>query len=60
MGLGEGYVMAGGHLAHWVSGLLRRGALGGPKGYGQSRKFVVEVFRCPSCGHLELFANQPM
>ncbi|MGR7002992.1 hypothetical protein ACU686_41820 [Yinghuangia aomiensis] len=24
------------------------------------REHAWEVFRCPACGHLELFANQPM
>lgn len=60
VGLGEGWIFAGGGMAVWVSGLLRRSALGGPKGYGRSPKFVIDVFRCPACGHLEMFANKPM
>jgi hypothetical protein len=64
VGLGEGYVGLGGAtvagFAVWVSGLLRRNGLGIAKGVAGRPRFVVEVFRCPACGHLELFANQPM
>jgi hypothetical protein len=64
VGLGEGYVSLGGSsvggFAVWVSGLLQRNAIGGTTSVKRRPKFIVEVFRCPACGHLELFANQAM
>ncbi|WP_436771778.1 hypothetical protein [Yinghuangia sp. YIM S09857] len=64
VGLGEGYVAAfNGLLATgcsvWVSGEVRRGALGGVKLAGGQPTFFIEAFRCARCGHLELFANRP-
>jgi DNA-directed RNA polymerase subunit RPC12/RpoP len=63
VGLGDGYVAVGGMVvggfAVWVSGLLRRNGIGAAKGAAGRPTFIVDVFRCPACGHLEMFANRP-
>jgi hypothetical protein len=41
----------------WVQGALERGPLGGVKLVGRP-KWQVEVFRCPRCAHLEMFAGR--
>lgn len=61
-GLEPGFIEdAGEHsrgYARWIAGPLERGILGGAKRMGRQR-WQVEAHRCPSCGHLELFARQP-
>jgi hypothetical protein len=44
-------------FARWVQGALERGPLGGAKRLGRPR-WCIEAHRCPSCGHLELFATE--
>ncbi|MGW6405490.1 hypothetical protein [Streptomyces sp. NPDC055134] len=60
VGLVEGFVEdAGEHsrgYARWIEGALERGLLGGAKRMGRLRR-QIEAFRCPKCGHLELFAT---
>ncbi|MGW2082553.1 hypothetical protein ACWCOW_37575 [Streptomyces sp. NPDC001939] len=60
VGLAEGFVEdAGEHsrgYARWIEGALQRGILGGAKRMGRLRR-QIEAFRCPKCGHLELFAT---
>ncbi|MEZ0069477.1 DNA-directed RNA polymerase subunit RPC12/RpoP [Streptacidiphilus sp. MAP12-20] len=41
----------------WVAGAIERGPLGGAKRMGRKR-MQIDAFRCPDCGHLELFATQ--
>lgn len=59
VGLSEGFIEdAGEHsrgYARWIEGALERGAFGGAKRRGRLRR-QIEAFRCPKCGHLELFA----
>ncbi|GAA4880180.1 hypothetical protein [Kitasatospora terrestris] len=58
-GLDQGFVEDSGQgslgYARWVAGPLERGPLGGAKRLGRPR-FQIDAFRCPHCGHLELFA----
>ncbi len=42
--------------ARWIAGTIERGALGGAKRMGRPNH-QMDVFRCPNCGHLELFAG---
>lgn len=59
-GLEPGFVEdAGEHArgyARWIAGPLERGLLGGAKRMGRLRR-QIDAYRCPSCGHLELFAG---
>ncbi|WP_314177972.1 hypothetical protein [Streptomyces winkii] len=61
-GLEPGFVEdAGEHsrgYARWIAGPLERGMFGGAKRMGRQR-WQIEAHRCPSCGHLELFASKP-
>ncbi|MGW2564130.1 hypothetical protein ACWCXB_33925 [Streptomyces sp. NPDC001514] len=45
--------------ARWIAGALERGILGGAKRMGRPR-WQIDAYRCPTCGHLELFARQPV
>ncbi|MFD8479981.1 hypothetical protein [Kitasatospora sp. NPDC059673] len=45
--------------ARWVAGPLERGLFGGAKQWGRPH-FQIDAFRCPHCGHLELFARQQL
>jgi DNA-directed RNA polymerase subunit RPC12/RpoP len=40
----------------WIAGLLETGILGIARIRGRRRE-TVSAFRCPQCGHLELFAS---
>ncbi|MFE3200261.1 hypothetical protein [Embleya sp. NPDC059237] len=42
-------------FARWISGFVERGAFGGAKRIGKVR-WQIDAFRCPNCGHLDLFA----
>lgn len=44
-------------FAHWVEGALERGVFGGARLMGRP-KWEVDAYRCPQCGHLELFAGR--
>ncbi|RKE17220.1 hypothetical protein [Streptomyces sp. TLI_171] len=61
VGLDLGFVEDSGQHSHgdarWISGALERGPFGGVKRMGRPR-FQIDAFRCPTCGHLELFARQ--
>ncbi|WP_405779676.1 hypothetical protein [Streptomyces sp. NBC_00859] len=39
----------------WIAGPLARGAFGGAKKMGRTRR-EISAHRCSICGHLELFA----
>ncbi|GGX79065.1 hypothetical protein [Streptomyces anandii] len=60
VGLTEGFVEDAGQsapgYARWIEGALERGILGGAKRMSRPRR-QIEAFRCPKCGHLELFAT---
>jgi hypothetical protein len=60
-GLEPGFIEdAGEHskgYARWIAGRLEKGVLGGAKRFGRQR-WQIDSFRCPKCGHLELFATQ--
>jgi hypothetical protein len=43
--------------ARWIAGALERGPFGGAKRAGRIR-WQVDAYRCPNCGHLELFAQK--
>lgn len=61
VGLEPGFIEdAGEHskgYARWIPGPLEKGVFGGAKRFGRQR-WQIDVFRCPQCGHLELFATQ--
>jgi len=44
--------------AKWVAGALEKGLFGGAKTMGRPRS-QIDAFRCPQCGHLELFSPPP-
>ncbi len=60
VGLAEGFIEdAGEHsrgYARWIEGAMERGFFGGAKRTGRPRRQIV-AYRCPECGHLELFAT---
>ncbi|GJF32063.1 hypothetical protein KNE206_47630 [Kitasatospora sp. NE20-6] len=62
-GLEQGFVEDTGEgsrgYARWIAGALERGIFGGAKRLGRPR-WQIDAFRCPSCGHLELFAVKPV
>jgi hypothetical protein len=59
IGLEPGFIWDSGEgsrgYARWVQGALERGPFGGAK-LIKRPKWQIEVFRCPRCAHLELFA----
>jgi predicted nucleic-acid-binding Zn-ribbon protein len=61
VGLEQGFVEDTGEgtrgYARWIAGALERGPFGGAKRMGRSR-WQIDAYRCPQCGHLELFAAQ--
>ncbi|MFC0597377.1 hypothetical protein [Streptomyces palmae] len=61
VGLTDGFIEdAGDHsrgYASWIEGALERGFFGGAKRRGRTR-WQIAAFRCPVCGHLELFATE--
>ncbi|MDJ0383594.1 hypothetical protein [Streptomyces sp. G-G2] len=61
VGLEQGFVEDSGEgsrgYARWISGALERGVFGGAKRLGRPR-WQIDAFRCPKCGHLELFARE--
>ncbi|WP_405014885.1 hypothetical protein [Kitasatospora sp. NBC_01539] len=63
LGLEQGFVEDTGEgsrgYARWIAGALERGIFGGAKRLGRPR-WQIDAFRCPSCGHLELFAVKPV
>ncbi|MFI1090957.1 hypothetical protein [Streptomyces sp. NPDC020917] len=63
IGLEPGFVEDSGEgsrgYARWIAGHLERGFFGGAKRMGRQR-WQIEAFRCPACGHLELFASKPV
>lgn len=63
VGLEPGFIEDNGQYspgyALWISGFIERGAFGGVKRMGKQR-WQVDAFRCPHCGHLALFAIQPV
>jgi DNA-directed RNA polymerase subunit RPC12/RpoP len=60
-GLEPGFVEDSGEhsrgFARWIAGPLERGIFGGAKRLGRTR-WEIEAYRCPVCGHLELFARR--
>ncbi|WP_416237661.1 hypothetical protein [Streptomyces sp. NBC_00162] len=63
VGLEQGFVEDTGEgsrgYARWIAGPLERGLLGGAKSLGRPRR-QIDAYRCPRCGHLELFATEPI
>ena len=59
-GLEPGFIEDSGQgsqgYARWIAGALERGLFGGAFKMGKQR-WVVEAWRCPACGHLELYAR---
>ncbi|MBN3929876.1 hypothetical protein IQ279_09525 [Streptomyces verrucosisporus] len=45
--------------ARWIAGPLEFGPFGGARRMGRPR-WQIDAYRCPKCGHLELFARQPV
>lgn len=62
-GLEPGYIRDSGEgsqgYTRWVEGTLERGLFGGAKVLGR-QQWQVQVFRCPKCMHLEMFATDPV
>lgn len=61
-GLDIGFIRDSGQgslgFTRWVEGALTRGSVfGGAKLMGKPQR-QVEAFRCPRCGHLEMFATE--
>ncbi|GAA1089768.1 MULTISPECIES: hypothetical protein [Kitasatospora] len=63
VGLEPGFVEDTGQssygYARWIPGVLERGIFGVAKRMGKPR-WQVDAFRCPACGHLELYAVKPV
>ncbi|MFI6003230.1 hypothetical protein ACIA98_22920 [Streptomyces sp. NPDC051366] len=63
VGLEPGFVEDSGEgsrgYARWIAGPLERGLFGGAKRLGRPRR-QIDAYRCPKCGHLELFATEPV
>jgi hypothetical protein len=61
-GLQQGFVEDKGQgsrgYAQWVAGALELGVFGFARVMGKSRS-QIDAFRCPQCGHLELFTLPP-
>ncbi|TYK42849.1 hypothetical protein FXF68_41235 [Actinomadura decatromicini] len=45
--------------ARWIAGALERGVFGGAKRLGRPR-WQIDAWRCRRCGHLELYARNPV
>ncbi|WP_405581350.1 hypothetical protein [Streptomyces sp. NBC_01190] len=62
-GLERGFVEDSGEggrgYSRWIAGPLQLGAFGGAKRRGRQR-WQIDAYRCPACGHLELFAARPI
>ena len=62
-GLEPGFIRDAGEgsqgFARWVEGALQRGVFGGAKVMGRPQ-WEIDVYRCPRCRHLELFAENPV
>jgi hypothetical protein len=62
-GLEPGFVRDSGEgskgYARWVEGALERGIFGGAKTFSRPH-WKVDAYRCRQCGHLELFATEPV
>ncbi|MFJ5234476.1 hypothetical protein ACIQBJ_31795 [Kitasatospora sp. NPDC088391] len=60
-GLEQGFLEDSGENSHgdarWIAGALERGFFGKARRIGRPRH-QVDAFRCPDCGHLELFASR--
>jgi len=60
VGLEQGFIEdnapAGRGDARWVAGPIERGVLGRAK-TARRLHLQLDVFRCPQCGHLEMFAT---
>ncbi|MFI7401554.1 hypothetical protein ACIBW9_13930 [Streptomyces sp. NPDC049541] len=60
IGLMDGFIEDEGQGTHgyarWIEGALERGPFGGARRMGRPRR-QIEAYRCPTCGHLELFAT---
>ncbi|MEU9027100.1 hypothetical protein AB0D46_06110 [Streptomyces sp. NPDC048383] len=63
VGLEPGFVEDAGEgsrgYARWIAGTLERGLFGGAKRLGRPRR-RIEAYRCSRCGHLALFATEPV
>ncbi|MFD7729144.1 hypothetical protein ACFV6F_01995 [Kitasatospora phosalacinea] len=59
-GLDQGFIEDDGQSsqgdARWIPGAVEHGPLGGARRFGRPR-LQIDAFRCPACGHLELFAR---
>jgi len=55
-GSDEGFIEDMGEQSH---GYARWGIFGGAKRWGRNRR-AITALRCPRCGHLELFAGDPV
>jgi hypothetical protein len=59
-GLEPGFIEDAGEAsqgyARWIAGPLERGLFGGASRMGRQR-WIVEAWRCTTCGHLELYAR---
>jgi hypothetical protein len=62
IGLQQGFVEDRGQASlgytQWIAGALERGPLGNARRMGRPRS-QIDAFRCPLCGHLELFTPPP-
>jgi hypothetical protein len=61
--LGPGFLedtgeSARGHV-RWIEGPLQLGVFGGARKLGKPRR-AISAYRCADCGHLELFALDPL
>jgi DNA-directed RNA polymerase subunit RPC12/RpoP len=62
-GLEQGFIEDSGQdsrgYSRWIPGPLQRGPFGNAKRLGRKR-WQIDAYRCPTCGHLELFAPHPV
>ena len=63
IGLEPGFILDSGQYsqgyARWVPGALKRGFLGYAR-VGKGPQWQIDVFRCPRCSRLEMFAGNPV
>jgi hypothetical protein len=63
IGLETGFIEDSGEgsrgYARWIPGPIERGIFGGARRMGKPR-WQINAYRCPRCGHLELFATSPV